>query len=222
MSQKDNNVYRYERKWVFDNASYIDVFNKALKSKFLFVVQHPKRHINSLYLDDFKRSSIIENLNGTSERTKVRVRWYGKNQYILNKPKLEIKIKKNFLNYKKIFPLNNLNKLNVKNRKDVRKICYEVEKTLRKKNLVTSISTHYQRIYLVSRNKKIRATIDYQMKGSNFNYHFQNPIFMHSKNLILELKYNKEFDGYVRKNIQNISSRFSKNSKYVNFGIKSF
>ena len=121
MVQKDNSIYRYERKWVFDNASYIDVFNKALRSKFLFNVQHPKRYVNSLYLDDFKRTSIIENLNGTSERTKVRIRWYGKNLYILNNPKLEIKIKKNFLNYKKMFTLNNLNKLNIKNRKDIKK-----------------------------------------------------------------------------------------------------
>ena len=222
MVQKDNSIYRYERKWVFDNASYIDVFNKALRSKFLFNVQHPKRYVNSLYLDDFKRTSIIENLNGTSERTKVRIRWYGKNLHILNNPKLEIKIKKNFLNYKKMFILNNLNKLNIKNRKDIKKICLEVEKTLRKKTLITTVSTHYKRIYLVSSNKRIRATIDYQIKGSNFNYHFQNPILMRSENLILELKYNKEFDAYVRKNIQNISSRFSKNSKYVNFGIKSF
>jgi len=222
MTQEFKNNYRYERKWIFNNATHIDLFNKALKSKFLFNIQHPKRFVNSLYFDDFKRTSIIENLNGTSERTKVRIRWYGKNCYILNEPRLEVKIKKNFLNYKKIFSIKILDKLNIKKSHDVKKICSEVEKILKKKNLISSATTHYERMYLLSSNKRIRATIDYEMKGTNFFYHFQNPIVMKSKDLILELKYNKEFDAYVRKSIQNISSRFSKNSKYVNFGLKSF
>ena len=33
--------------------------------------------------------------------------------------------------------------------------------------------------------------------------------------------YKQEYDNYVRSNIQKISSRFSKNSKYVYFGLKS-
>ena len=72
-----------------------------------------------------------------------------------------------------------------------------------------------------SNNKKVRATIDHKLKGTYFNCYFHNPVFKTSKDLILEFKYKHEYDDYVRDNIQKISSRFSKNSKYVYFGLKS-
>ena len=43
-----------------------------------------------------------------------------------------------------------------------------------------------------------------------------------NKDVIVELKYNHEYDSYVRRNLQNISSRFSKNSKYINFALEWF
>ena len=211
------NNLRYERKWVFKDVNYNDIFNKALKSKFLFHIQHPKRHVNSIYFDDNNYTSIKDNLDGVSDRSKYRVRWYGKNSFVLHNPKLEIKIKKNFLNYKKIFPLEKLDNLNLKNMNHVKLINNEVNNTIKKKSLFSNLTTHYERLYLVSLNKKIRATIDYNLKGTNFNCYFQNPISIERKDVILELKYDQEYDSYVRRNIQNISSRFSKNSKYINF-----
>jgi len=213
------NNLRYERKWVFKDVNYNDIFNKALKSKFLFHIQHPKRHVNSIYFDDNNYTSIKDNLDGVSDRSKYRVRWYGKNSFVLHNPKLEIKIKKNFLNYKKIFPLEKLDNLNLKNMNHVKLINNEVNNTIKKKSLFANLTTHYERLYLVSLNKKIRATIDYNLKGTNFNCYFQNPISIERKDVILELKYDQEYDSYVRRNIQNISSRFSKNSKYINFAL---
>jgi len=213
------NNFRYERKWVFKDANYNDILNKALKSKFLFHTQHPKRYVNSIYFDDNNYTSIKDNLDGVSERSKFRLRWYGKNSFILHNPKLEIKIKKNFLNYKKIFTLEKLDNLNLKNIDHVKLINYEVNNTIKKKLLFANITTHYERLYLVSLNKKIRATIDYNLNGTNFNCYFQNPISKACKDVIVELKYNLEYDSYVRKNLQNISSRFSKNSKYINFAL---
>ena len=213
------NNLRYERKWVFKDVNYNDIFNKALKSKFLFHIQHPKRHVNSIYFDDNNYTSIKDNLDGVSDRSKYRVRWYGKNSFVLHNPKLEIKIKKNFLNYKKIFPLEKLDNLNIKNINHVKLINNEVNNIIKKKLLFTNITTHYERLYLISYNKKIRATIDYNLKGTKFNCYFQNPIFKASRDVIVEFKYNQEYDNYVRSNLQKISSRFSKNSKYINFAL---
>jgi hypothetical protein len=214
------NNLRYERKWVFKDVNYNDIFNKALKSKFLFHIQHPKRHVNSIYFDDNNYTSIKDNLDGVSDRSKYRVRWYGKNSFVLHNPKLEIKIKKNFLNYKKIFPLEKLDNLNIKNINHVKLINNEVNNTIKKKLLFANLTTHYERLYLVSLNKKIRATIDYNLNGTNFNCYFQNPISKERKDVIVELKYDQEYDSYVRRNLQNISSRFSKNSKYINFALE--
>ena len=108
------NNLRYERKWIFNNVNYLSVLNKSFNSKFLFQKQYPKRFVNSLYLDDQNYTSVRENLNGVSERKKFRIRWYGKDRFILNKPKLEVKIKNNFLNYKVFFLLNEINNLNIK------------------------------------------------------------------------------------------------------------
>ena len=221
MSKNIQNNLRYERKWIFENGNYHDILNKALKSKFLFRLHYPKRFVNSLYFDDHNHTSVRENLSGISDRTKFRIRWYGKNRFILNNPKLEIKIKKNFLNYKKIYPLKNLDGLTLKNTNHIKLICGVVNNILKKQLLIATITTHYERLYLISNNKKIRVTLDYNLKGTNFNCNFQNPIFRTCGDLIIEFKYKKEYDNYVRSNIKKISSRFSKNSKYVYFALKS-
>ena len=100
MSKNIQNNLRYERKWIFKNTNHHDILNKALKSKFLFRLHYPKRWVNSIYFDDNNYTSIKENLAGINNRAKFRLRWYGKNSFVLHNPKLEIKIKKNFLNYK--------------------------------------------------------------------------------------------------------------------------
>jgi len=219
MSKNIQNDLRYERKWIFKNSNYHDILNKALQSKFLFNLQHPKRWINSIYFDDINNTSVIENLDGISNRSKFRLRWYGENNFILKNPKLEIKIKKNFLSYKKIFSLKNLDKLNLKKTNHVKLINNEINNIIKKKLLFAKITTHYERLYLISCNKKIRATIDYNLNGTNFNCYFRNPIFKTTEDIILEFKYKREFDNYVRSNLQKISSRFSKNSKYINFAL---
>ena len=114
MNNSKHYKLRFERKWVFKNTNYIDILNKALKSNFLFRFQYPKRFVNSLYFDDYNYTGIRENLSGISERKKFRIRWYGKNKFVLNNPKLEVKIKENFLNYKRIFPLKILEGANLK------------------------------------------------------------------------------------------------------------
>jgi len=219
MSKNIKNSLRFERKWIFKNTNHYDILNKALKSKFLFHQHYPKRWVNSIYFDDNDYTSIKENLDGVNNREKFRLRWYGKNNFVLNNPKLEIKIKKSFLNYKRIFPLKKLNNLNLKNINHVKLINHEVNSIIKKKLLFSTITTHYERLYLISDNKKIRATIDYNLKGTSFNCHFQNPIFKASRDVIVELKYKKEYDNYVRSNLKKISSRFSKNSKYINFAL---
>ena len=70
-------------------------------------------------------------------------------------------------------------------------------------------------MYFLSSNKKIRATLDTNL-SSSLLYGYTNYDFKRNFNkIILELKYDREFDEYVRKNIKNISPRISRNSKYI-------
>ena len=78
-------------------------------------------------------------------------------------------------------------------------------------------STHYYRHYFISKNKKIRATIDDQVFYRSINNFRINPLKKNDTNLILELKYDKIYDQYVRENFtSNNSLRISKNSKFIN------
>ena len=212
ISKNDN--YRFERKWVFNN-NFLDVYNNLLKSKFLFRTNFPDRTVNSIYFDDFKNSCVSENLGGESEKTKFRLRWYGKNNHILKSPKLEFKVKKNFMNYKIINDLKILDNLDLRKTKNVNFITKTVNSIYKIKTLIPVSTTHYDRSYFLSSNNLVRSTLDKQLKVSKFNNDFFIPIFKKFNKIILELKYEKKYDEYVRKNINDISSRYSKNSKYI-------
>ena len=118
MRSSDRNNYRFERKWIF-NTNYLDLLSKSYKSNFNFKIQHPKRTVNSLYFDDYNQTSVKQNLDGTTDKSKIRLRWYGKNNFIISNAMLELKIKKNFLNYKILYPMKDLKNKNIKNKKDV-------------------------------------------------------------------------------------------------------
>ena len=87
-----------------------------------------------------------------------------------------------------------------------------------KKNLIPILSTHYKSIiYLVT--KKLRATLDYNLQSNQIIY---KNFFNFKKNFldfVYELKYNISDDKYVREKMFNVSSRYSKNSKYINSAI---
>ena len=74
---------------------------------------------------------------------------------------------------------------------------------------------NYHRIYLISSNKLIRATIDYEVKSKRF-LNFKNDFFCNFKDVILELKYEPDLDWSVRNTLDNIKARYAKNSKYIN------
>ena len=73
-----------------------------IRSKLFFNFHHPSRKVNSIYFDTNNYSSIRQNLDGISEKKKIRVRWYGDKKTITD-PILEIKSKKGFEVSKKNF-----------------------------------------------------------------------------------------------------------------------
>ena len=81
MRSSDSNNYRFERKWIF-NTNYLDLLSKSYKSNFNFKIQHPKRTVNSLYFDDYNQTSVKQNLDGITDKSKIRLRWYGKNSFL--------------------------------------------------------------------------------------------------------------------------------------------
>ena len=60
------------------NPSVLCPFEKSLRLSDLgFRQTYPPRKINSLYFDSLNLNSLEESIEGSSERTKLRLRWYG-------------------------------------------------------------------------------------------------------------------------------------------------
>ena len=214
-SAKVTTVDRYERKWEIGNNVDTNAFLIAIsRSNFVFSESYNARNVNTIYFDDTNCSSIFENLDGVNSKKKYRLRWYG-NSEVISKPQLEIKSKIGFISKKQTFPIeisNNI-KFDYEGLQKISSIF--VNKLKINKILFPILSTHYLRHYFVSSNNYVRATFDkslksFQMYGLHdlsFKKDFNNSIF--------EIKYDKNYDSYVKKNLKNISLRISKSSKYV-------
>tara|TARA_Y100001970_G_scaffold288207_1_gene414893 strand:- start:1024 stop:1698 length:675 start_codon:yes stop_codon:yes gene_type:complete len=212
-----NKINRFERKWIFKSENHLALINTLLRSEFFFTNQYPQRKVNSIYFDDDNFSSIKENLNGVSNKRKIRIRWYGVEKELI-KPQLEIKGKKGSETRKRNYSINELNNLKFSDLKNIEKIKNLVNVKIKLKKIIYPVlSTHYDRQYFISNNNKIRATVDYNIQSVYLKNISQiNIVKNFSKVCILELKYPTKLDRYVREKLKNITLRLSKNSKFVN------
>jgi len=213
-----NKIKRFERKWLFKSNNFLALINALIRSNLFFRTQYPPRDVNSVYFDTYNYTSIRQNLDGVSNKKKIRIRWYGKKNKMIN-PMIEIKSKKGFEKKKENIKIKELDNIELNN---LDKIKYQLNKKIKsKKNIIPILSTHYQREYLISLNGNIRATVDYNLKSIFLNNSSQIDIIKNFKNIcILELKYSTNLDKYVRKNLKDISLRLSKNSKFVNSALE--
>jgi len=210
-------INRFERKWVYRSFDHLTLVNALIRSNLFFNKQHLNRRVNSIYFDDANYSSIIENLDGVSKKKKIRIRWYGEQDKLLN-PILEIKSKKGFETKKESYEINELNGLKFNDIKNFEKIKNIVNlKMLTKKIIFPILTTNYDRYYLVSNNHSVRATVDYNLKSTHLKNLSQIDIFKNfSSSCILEIKYPTNLDKYVRNNLREITLRLSRNSKFIN------
>ena len=212
-----NTKNRFERKWIYKSGDYLALINSLIRSNFFFNTQYPKRRVNSIYFDNSNYSSIRQNLDGVSNKKKIRVRWYGEENKLI-KPLLEVKSKKGSETKKesnKIKELNDLKFLDLKNLETIKNVINIKIKP--KKIIYPVLSTHYDRQYFISSSGKIRATVDYNLKSIFLKNQSQLDIKKNfSFTSILEFKYATKLDKYVRQNLKEITLRLSKNSKFVN------
>ena len=99
------------------------------------------------------------------KKKKFRLRWYG-SPFILNNPTLEIKYKNAFIVKKSNYKFFKLNGINLLNNKNLDLIKDEVNKKINLKKIIYPVlTTNYDRQYLISNNKKVRATVDYNLQS---------------------------------------------------------
>ena len=210
-------INRFERKWIFKSNNYLVLINSLIRSNLFFKKHYPKRRVNSIYFDTSNYASIRENLDGVSNKKKIRLRWYGKSDRITN-PILEIKSKKGFETKKENIKISELDNLIFRSLKNLEIIQNKINETIKtKKTIYPILTTNYDREYYISYNDKIRATVDYNLKSRFLKNLTQMDITKNfTKVCILELKYPIKSDQYVRSNLKQITLRLSKNSKFIN------
>lgn len=200
---------RIEKKFVYKNGD--ETFKLFILDTFLKKT-FPSRVVNTIYFDTNSFHDIWDNINGFSNRKKIRVRWY--DQLDNSDVFIEEKKKINFLTQKKVDKIGNFKDFN-----ELKKFLLS-EKFLNhefivkhKRNIKQTIRNQYTRDYFEISNKKLRVTIDKNLKIFNDDFNFLN-----LDDVILELKYSVDNSTYVNDLIYkyNFNNRNKKYSKYVN------
>jgi len=216
-----NQPLRYEVKMVC-SETYLDAVRMWTRlHPAAFFEAYPPRQVNSLYFDSFEVGAFNDNLDGISQRNKLRLRWYGPDLSHVRDGRLELKSRHGYLGTKAYYPLAEA--------LDFGRLSWlEIGQRLRAQvgmpfrpwleqfphpYLVTS----YQREYYETMDRSVRMTIDYNL----FTYEqwlYTSPNLTLSSPLaavVVEVKAPREHYRRVSDILSSIPLRVSKNSKYV-------
>lgn len=209
--------FRNEKKLIFiQSENYLINFFKYLKFKEIY----EKRKINSIYFETNSFTDLLDTIDGEKNRSKLRLRWYGKTFHNIAKPILENKIKINNQNYKTKENLDNLEFNNEISTKKIKKFLKSVkilddELKIKLKVRNPNILITYDRRYFMY--KDIRITLDTNLKSKDFYKKkkiTEEDFLIKKKFLIVELKYkDKDFED-VKKITSSFKNRVRKFSKY--------
>ena len=202
------NNARIEKKFVLGKSKEDYLESILIRSGFNRIFK--PRYINSIYLDTVNFDFAKDNINGVSQRKKIRFRWYNND---LNNISFEEKNKNNFSVNKIIskveVPSNSKNLIS-----NLKSYFYDLKKNCLIENYLFILKTNYFRSYWLSPDKKIRATIDINLNASPIN----NPVNKLTLNdTILEFKFlSKEEENFRNLfHIKKINLRSKKYSKYL-------
>lgn len=216
-----NYDFRYERKFFLSSLCLAELESIVKLHQAAFSEIFHKRFVNNIYFDSLDLNNYFDNIDGSTERIKARIRWYGELFGKIEKPVLELKIKQGLLGRKLHYSLtpfildNQINKQKLSHVFLNSKIPDVIKTGL--KSLQPTLLNRYTRKYFQSADKKYRITIDADQEFYQISY--RNNSFLNrirdDINLILELKYNMDADKDVHQITQQFPFRITKSSKYV-------
>lgn len=218
-SDKQTEQLRYERKYLITDYSVQDV-NQFLKfHPACFSEIFHERLVNNIYFDTLGFGHYYDNVNGSQNRCKIRIRWYGETFGNILHPVLEFKIKRGLLGKKESFTLRPLLLSPTFSLKEIEASLTEVPRLIQDelRAVVPTLLNSYTRRYFLSADKKFRITIDHQlnfyqlMSGRN--------VFLKKKSdhqtTILELKYDSGDEIEAKKISSEFPFALTKSSKYI-------
>ena len=213
--------YRYERKFFVSDLAKDEIESVVKLHPAMFLdIYHP-RCVNNIYFDSAELGNYLDNIDGLRHRVKVRIRWYGSLEGLIEKPVLELKIKKGLVGRKESFPLvpfalgesladnvrNALERSAIPDMLRLDVLC-----------LKPWLVNRYNRKYFRTANGRFRITIDSEMEFYQigaFSKTLQHKS-MDVSNTIVELKYSMDQDPYAEQITSRFPFRLTRSSKYVN------
>ena len=211
--------YRYERKFFIDYFSKSKVQSIIELHPEMFIKSFHQRFVNNIYFDSFQMNNYFDNVEGVRDRKKIRVRWYGSLWCLIEKPILEIKIKKGLLGKKISYPLNSFSLNQETKIMDIlNPIKYFKENIpFKPETLIPTLLNRYSREYFLSSNTNYRITIDNDQSFYSINKEKNTFLrnYQDKKSVVVELKYNKKFDNEAHSITSKLPFRMTKSSKYI-------
>lgn len=215
------NNWRYERKFFVTELTKHEIEAIVRQHPAMFSEIYYQRNVNNIYFDTFDMMNYFHNVDGLSQRIKIRIRWYGDLLGAIEKPVLEVKIKDGQLGGKLHYPLDPFYLDEQQTNDKIHEVIVSSYLPEELKRIIKSLNytllNRYTRKYYQSSDKKFRITIDSHMKYINLS-HLHNSYLSelndYSSN-ILELKYDKKSDQDARKITNCFPFRMTKSSKYV-------
>ena len=200
---------RFERKVPLKKGQSFFYKNKLIHKGFSELYE--ARHITSIYLDTHDYYFARQNINGEFLRVKPRIRFYNAE---FQNAALELKFKKNYNNFKKIFKKKKIVKQTYS--EVIKKYQLLASEVIGLKVFPSSI-VNYQRQYYIYKN--IRLTVDNNLYVKKFLNRRIDQNNLSQLNLdVIEFKYTKNLDSFFRRNFNYFFSeslRSNKCSKYV-------
>ena len=214
-------IFRYERKFFITEINSKDVDAIVKLHPAIFSEIFHERSVNNIYFDTPELNNYFDNIDGNMYRVKSRIRWYGRTFGVIEKPVLELKIKNGLLGRKEAYSLDTFK---LDGHFNMQKIVQIIQNTnipefiaIGIKSSQPTLLNKYDRRYFLSADKRYRITIDtnqiFYRIGSQNNF-FLNKI-KNDLNVILELKYNINFDEDANHITEHFPFRLTKSSKYV-------
>lgn len=217
----DSTRYRYERKFVLLESDERDVEMLMRLHPARFSEIYAARYINNVYFDTLAGDNYLDNVAGTDQRLKCRVRWYGELFGEVESPTLEFKIKRGLVGTKQQFALSpfrweRASKIGIVE-KSFLTSALPANVLLYLRTVEPTLLNRYRRRYFESQSKAFRLTIDtdlsFQTVGRR-NSTVVNKAYQDG-GLVVELKYDRQDEEQASDITKYFGFRVMKNSKYV-------
>lgn len=220
MTAIDTGEVRYERKFVDTHVGLSAVEGIVKLHPAIFVRAFPNRSVNNVYLDTPGLDFFKDHANGSYQRYKLRVRWYGEFFGLVKNPVLETKAKRGLVGSKSRFPLRPFRFDDGFDFADLldnlRSAGLPARIRIRIEQCSPSLVNRYARQYFVSADGKYRVTLDYRLRFAGIKN--SGTAFLQSlagSSTIIELKYAKEDENGADRIANFLPFRLTRNSKYL-------